>query len=356
MQTRRDAVALLLGATLGATLPATASRGWTRVPFRDVSDPLGVRFGMRGEGTRLLTDISRLEPITPTAEFFIRTGYALDHEPSWPLLIDGRVSRRLTLTRDELARAATPIGAVTMECAGNYGAGGYGLISTATWRGISCASLFARVAPAADSLVEIRGVNRYEPHAARQATSWIFDPRALVAAGAFLTVEMNGEPLTRDHGAPFRLVVPGWYGCCSIKWVREIVFVRRDAQPSRHMYDYATRTHQPAIFDLAREFEPAVVDVAAVATRLERRGRDYRLSGILWGGRSREYTLAVSADGFHTRDVTRVRRPNVNGWASWSVPFHPPSRRDLSITCGVIEPSERQRRLDSGWYERKVRL
>jgi DMSO/TMAO reductase YedYZ molybdopterin-dependent catalytic subunit len=355
--TRREALALLASATFGATFPASAiSRSWTPIPFTDISDPLSRTFGQRGDGTRLLTDLSKLLPITPTSEFFVRTGYALDVTPDWPLAIDGRVARPLQLTRRELARTAAPTGAITIECSGNYAAGGYGLLSTATWRGVSCAELFARVSPAADSLVEFRGVSRYQPDDRTEATSWIFDPRQLVDTRAFIAIEMNGAPLTRDHGAPFRLVVPGWYGCCAIKWIREIVFVKRDAQPSRHMYEYATRTHQPELFELAREFEPAIVDVAAVATRLERRGRDYRLSGVLWGGRSREYTLAVSADGFRTQDVSRVRRPNVDGWASWSVPFHPPRLSELSIACRVLAPHERQRRLDEQWYLRRMRL
>lgn len=33
---------------------------------------------------------------------------------------------------------------------------------------------------------------------------------------------MNGEPLNEDHGAPLRLVVPGWYGMASVKWLRSI--------------------------------------------------------------------------------------------------------------------------------------
>ncbi|MET0419570.1 MAG: molybdopterin-dependent oxidoreductase, partial [Actinoplanes sp.] len=34
--------------------------------------------------------------------------------------------------------------------------------------------------------------------------------------------EMNGEPLPPDHGFPLRVVVPGWIGISSIKWVGSI--------------------------------------------------------------------------------------------------------------------------------------
>ena len=57
--------------------------------------------------------------------------------------------------------------------------------------------------------------------------SWVFPLDTLDKLGAFLAVRMNGEPLPLDHGAPVRLVVPGWYGCAWIKWVNEIRLGRR---------------------------------------------------------------------------------------------------------------------------------
>ena len=38
-------------------------------------------------------------------------------------------------------------------------------------------------------------------------------------AGFLLALRMNGEPLTPDHGYPVRLLVPGWYGVASVKWL-----------------------------------------------------------------------------------------------------------------------------------------
>lgn len=46
------------------------------------------------------------------------------------------------------------------------------------------------------------------------------DPAGL--AGVLLATKMNGEPLTRDHGAPMRIVVPGVIGARSVKWLRKI--------------------------------------------------------------------------------------------------------------------------------------
>jgi DMSO/TMAO reductase YedYZ molybdopterin-dependent catalytic subunit len=45
------------------------------------------------------------------------------------------------------------------------------------------------------------------------------------AAGALLACAMNGAPLPRQHGYPLRLVVPGWYGMASVKWLTEIAVI-----------------------------------------------------------------------------------------------------------------------------------
>ena len=70
---------------------------------------------------------------------------------------------------------------------------------------------------------------------------------------AFLAVRMNGAPLTADHGAPVRLVVPSWYGCSWIKWVDRLSLVGADAPTPTHMVEFLTRTQQSGITKLARD-------------------------------------------------------------------------------------------------------
>ena len=47
------------------------------------------------------------------------------------------------------------------------------------------------------------------------------------AADILIAYEMNCEPLSTEHGAPFRLVVPGWYGMASVKWLKWIDVLHR---------------------------------------------------------------------------------------------------------------------------------
>ena len=120
--------------------------------------------------------------------------------------------------------------------------------------------------------------------------AWIFSPDQLYSANAFLATKMNGQPLVADHGAPVRLVVPGWYGCIWIKWVNQIDFVSNDAPATSQMEEYASRTMQTGVPSLARDYQPASIDAAAMPTRIEKwlvGGKiTYRVKGIQWGGLS----------------------------------------------------------------------
>ncbi len=40
--------------------------------------------------------------------------------------------------------------------------------------------------------------------------------------GPLIAFEMNGRPLLKEHGAPVRLVMPGWYAMASVKWIDRI--------------------------------------------------------------------------------------------------------------------------------------
>ena len=87
------------------------------------------------------------------------------------------------------------------------------------------------------------------------------------ATGAFLATQMNGADLPRDHGFPVRLVVPNWYGCTCIKWVSQIDIVADDEPSTTQMREFAARTHQDGMPDLARDFQSPVIDLAGADLR-----------------------------------------------------------------------------------------
>src|SRR5689334_21137868 len=106
----------------------------------------------------------------------------------------------------------------------------------------------------------------------------MFSREQIFSAQAFLATAMNGHSLTKDHGAPVRQIVPGWYGCVSIKWVNQIDLVSRDAPATSQMREYAGRTLQNGVPPLARDYQPATMGAAALPIRIEkwRTGEKFR--------------------------------------------------------------------------------
>jgi len=172
-------------------------------------------------------------------------------------------------------------------------------------------------------------------------------------------------PLAPHHGAPVRLVVPGWYACACIKWVDRVAVVAEDAEATPQMREFAARTHQPSRAVLARDFEPPVIDVAAMPIRVEQwdvRGMPvYRIFGITWGGPVPAAALQIrfrsGGDWTDVSDFSPSRGTTPRGTAAWQIWSHrwqpaEPGRYDIVLR--VSEPAIRTRRLDLFFYVRTV--
>ena len=173
---------------------------------------------------------------------------------------------------------------------------------------------------------------------------------------------MNGEPLTPDHGAPVRLVVPGWYGCSWIKWVNEIRLVGAD-EPIDVADDRVLAAHASArrSRSCALDYEPPAIDLAATPIRVEKRrvnGRlEYRIVGIVWGGDRPVDRLMIRfragehADAVHASARRRARTaPGRCG----STAGARPAPGVYSIALTAADPAIRTRRLDVSFYVRRV--
>jgi DMSO/TMAO reductase YedYZ molybdopterin-dependent catalytic subunit len=331
--------------------------------------PLNQRLGA-GLDARLFTDLSGLAAgamVTPNEHFFIRTESPVgaDTIRAWTLALGGDVRRPQTLRLDALERLVAPMGTHLLECAGNTNPNNYGLMSVARWDGIPLGALLDRAQPASrSSRVLVAGVDD-EQHPSRTSTpgaSWIFSRDELERARAFLATHMNGAPLPPHHGAPLRLVVPGWYGCACSKWVNRIDHVADDTQATSQMREFAARTHQSPDATRASEFSPAVIDVAAVPVRVEQWAIDgrpvYRIIGIVWGGSVPARTLQIR---FRTEgpwvDVSDYRPPQSTAtWSLWSHEWRPAEPGRYQIVLRTTDPGIRTRRLDLFFYVRSVEI
>lgn len=344
-----------------------------RVPLhgdRPQATPFGEMVGGPGLDARLLTDLSKLQPdrlITPTAEMFVRTAAppALRSTPAaWSIGARGFGTAGLSgVSVDLLRRDAQPMGAHLIECSGNVDPDNFGLMSVTEWDGVPLARVVSALGTRADaSAVLVNGVDDHE-QASRSSTpgaGWIFPLDTLDRLSAFLAVRMNGEPLTPDHGAPVRLVVPGWYGCSWIKWVNELRLVGSDEPATSQMIEFSRRTHQSGAPRLARDYEPPAIDVAATPIRVEKRGvngrLEYRIVGIVWGSDRPVDRLMIRFSAredptlFSVCPVPRTHRT----WSLWDYRWRPPATGVYTIALKAADPTIRTRRLDISYYARRV--
>jgi len=146
----------------------------------------------------------------------------------WPLAIGGRVEKPLKLSLAELDALPKVELCAFHECAGSPLRPTVPVrrVANVVWRGVPL-----------KTVLEMAGVAREATHVwARGADSGLYPPTGArpdayvkdlplekaLEEQVLLATEMNGAPLSEEHGAPLRLVVPGYYGTNSVKWLTEI--------------------------------------------------------------------------------------------------------------------------------------
>ena len=238
-------------------------------------------------------------------------------------------------------------------------------MSAVTWNGVPLARVLERLPrPPAAVAVLVSGVDDDSQPSLRSqpGASWILPLTSLASGQPFLATAMNDAPLTAHHGAPVRLVVPGWYGCAWIKWVNEIRYVGADEPATSQMQEFAGRTHQDGRPRLARDYQPPAIDAAAMPVRVEQRLIDgvteYRIVGIVWGGSAPVEQLVLRTGPRDPGRVVRVCPAPVThqSWSLWTHRWRPsePGYYDLSLK--VADPAVPTRRLDLSFYIRRVRI
>lgn len=330
--------------------------------------PMGKLFGTELDA-RLYTDLSELdiqnpEATTATDTFYIRTGASqlLDSSSPWIVRVGGLAEKPFDLSAEKLGKIARPMGLHLLECAGNARRVHFGMMSVGAWHGLAVTEVLdAANAKPEGSRILISGFDRYVTQSvtSEPGASWIFTREELKSSGAFLATEMNGQPLSRDHGTPVRLVVPGWYGCACIKWVNEIKVVDELEDATSQMREYASRTMQTGVPRLAKEYRPAVIEQAAMPIRVEKwavgEKIKYRVIGILWGGSCpvKRLEIRFNPDEDYV-SVDYFRHAANDPWSFWVHAWTPKQPGRYLIRLRVKEPPVVARRLDAGYYVRSV--
>jgi DMSO/TMAO reductase YedYZ molybdopterin-dependent catalytic subunit len=330
--------------------------------------PLDIPMGPGLDG-RLYTDLSTVtpdHPITPTEKFYLRTRASelLDDRKPWTIKVTGSLKQPMEISMPALRKLSGPAGLHLMECSGNAVFGHFGMLSVADWTGTPVSEILASAKiEKPSSRVLISGFDRY-PIASTTSlpgASWIFTVDELQSSKAFFATEMNGSSLTKDHGAPVRMVVPGWYGCTCVKWVNEVTLVGEDAPATSQMREFADRTNQQGVPKLAREYRPAIIEQAAMPIRIEKWRVDdkinYLVHGIAWGGSRPVSGLEIRFNPEEDFVAVDDFKQTVNDpWTFWTHRWTPKAPGVYSLQLRVKDRSVPSKRLDDGYYVRSVEI
>jgi sulfite oxidase len=178
-------------------------------------------------------------PLTATDAFYVRGHGAVPAiEPTgWRLRVDGLVERALDLSLVTLHEAFTEREVTaTLQCAGNRREGlmairdiageapwGPGATGTATWAGVMLAEVLGLARPLREAAhVGFVGADLCPEARPAQTFGGSIPLDKACRPEVLLAWSMNGEPLAPVHGAPLRVVVPGYIGARSIKWLERI--------------------------------------------------------------------------------------------------------------------------------------
>ena len=303
--------------------------------------------------------------ITPTGLHYLLTHFdipAVD-PATWRLRLGGLVDHPIELTLDELqARPSTTI-PVTLECAGNGRARLrprplsnpwlFEAIGTAEWTGTPLGPLLdeAGLRPEATELVFTgadRGVQGGNEHDFQRSLSISHARRPEVQ----LVYAMNGQPLQPQHGFPLRLIVPGWYGMASVKWLRTIEAVD---QPFRG-YQQGTAYHYKAAADdpgtpvstirvRALMAPPGIPDYFS-RRRLVDPG-PVTITGRAWGGTAPISRVQVGVDG-EWADAALAPPMGDFAWRGWTFDWHATPGKHL-LACRATDAAGEEQPLEAPW-------
>jgi DMSO/TMAO reductase YedYZ molybdopterin-dependent catalytic subunit len=174
--------------------------------------------------------------VTPAGSHYLLNHFDVPYVPdaqAWRLHVGGKVSTPLMLSLDDIRALPAKTLRVTLECAGSGRANvtprwpsmpwQNTAVGTAEWTGASLKPVLQRAGLGPDVVdVSFTGADRGFDKGHEHEYGRSLTPDLAMGEDVLLVYAMNGQPLLPQHGFPLRLIVPGWYGMASVKWLHRI--------------------------------------------------------------------------------------------------------------------------------------
>lgn len=281
----------------------------------------------------------------------------------WRLTVGGAVRRPLTLTLDDVRARPSQTHPVTLECAGN----GRGwltprpvslpwlgeAVSTATWTGAPLGSILdeAGVAPGSCEVVfhgRDRGVqgDEEQTYARSLQLEEATRPEVLVA------YQMDGQPLPPQHGFPLRLIVPGWYGMASVKWLHAIEVVTAPFEGFQQSVAYRYQSDGDDAGQPVSRIQPRALMIPPGVPDFFTRHRFVtagvvELAGRAWSGHGPVTRVEVAVDG-RWADAELDAPVGQFAWRGWRFPWRA-AQGDHELACRATDAAGHMQPTTAPW-------
>ncbi|MGH2348259.1 MAG: sulfite oxidase [bacterium] len=306
--------------------------------------------------------------ITPVGLHYLLIHYdipAVD-PAAWRLRIGGWVGRPLTLSLDDIRSRPRLTLPVTMECAGNGRAGMFPIpasqpwlveaVGTAEWTGTPLRPLL-EAAAVADGAVDVvfTGADRGIEGGIEQNYERALPLAEAMREEVLLAYEISGSPLSPQHGFPLRLVVPGWYGMTSVKWLTHITVTGApfNGYQMANAYRWKVSEDDPGT-PVTRMMPRALMVPPGIPSFFERDRfvplGEVSLSGRAWSGWAPIQLVEVSADGARTWERVELGEPvGPYAWCSWRSTWRPRRPGTYELCCRAADAAGHVQPADPVW-------
>jgi DMSO/TMAO reductase YedYZ molybdopterin-dependent catalytic subunit len=277
--------------------------------------------------------------LTPLGAHYLLTHYDIPYvDPrAFRLELGGAVSEPLSLDLAELKSRPTVTVPVTMECAGNGRARFqprpvsqpwlHEAVGTMAWTGTPLGPLLREAGLAADAVeVVFTGADHGVERGVEQDYQRSLPVPLALDGDVLLAWAANDADLPPQHGAPLRLVVPGWYGMASVKWLHRVEAVTTPFD-GYQMRAYRLRQSPEEPGEALRRIAPRALVVPPgfpdfmSRTRVLRPGR-HLLEGRAWSGHGPVTSVDVTVDGGETWAAAELHPPvGTWAWRRWTLPW-----------------------------------
>jgi DMSO/TMAO reductase YedYZ molybdopterin-dependent catalytic subunit len=240
---------------------------------------------------------------------------------------------------------------------------GHGIMGNAEWAGVSLRDVLEK-AGVKDSAVEVmfEGADHGPDETVGDPPEVTYE-RSLPIAKAMhpdtlLAYEMNGEPLPLNHGFPLRLLVSGWYGMNSVKWLVGIHVLDHEFK-GFYMTDRYITTNEPgsaAPYTFYTKMKvKSIITNPAPGEIVPATG--YTLAGAAWSGEDQITKVEISTDAGATWNLVDTVRPRSDySWNRWEHQWTPPGPGKYTLMCratndqGDTQPMEFPNKWDGRGY------